>query len=377
MIAGWAWTLLNLYLVISLCAILFDLFVLLTAGARQRAQERRSATLQALLEGQLTRVREGREPDERLQGELYRRLRHIDSVLAFCDLADGYSAAADPAFARYLAQSGPLFARLCRRYGGSQKMYRASFAWLLASCRQDIPAAGPFLLACAADRRSIYCRENALTALYRGGSQDAVIRALKRMSQEDIHHSQKLLTDGLLSFCGDRMALCGRLWAEFSALSPALRLVTVDLMRFLNADYREALFPLLDDAGTDDELCYAVLRYYGRCTYPPARARMLRFLAQPRRGLWEYAAVSASALRFYRGEDVTPALLAALSDHNWYVRYNAAESLVFMGLGETSCAAVLEGPDPYAADILRYMLDRRRLADSAAAERGGASLAHA
>ena len=74
---------------------------------------------------------------------------------------------------------------------------------------------------------------------------------------------------------------------------------------------------------------------------------------------------------------VLAALLAALSDHNWYVRYNAAESLVFMGLGETSCAAVLEGPDPYAADILRYMLDRRRLADSAAAERGGASLAHA
>ena len=269
MIAGWAWTLLNLYLVISLCAILFDLFVMLTADARQRAQERRSATLQTLLEGQLTRVREGREPTSGCRW-ICSGGSGTSTVSCLCDLADGYSAAADPAFARYLAQSGPssqgcaAATAEARRCTGPPSRGCWPPAGRISPRRapssSPAPPTGAHLL--PGDRP------------YRpstGGSQDAVIRALKRMSQEDIHHSQKLLTDGLLSFRGDRMALCGRLWAEFSALSPALRLVTVDPMRFLTPTTGRSSLP----AGRRRHGRRALLRRSAllrRCTYPPARA---------------------------------------------------------------------------------------------------------
>lgn len=375
MITNWAWTLLNLYLIISLCAVFFDLWVMLTANARQRAREKREARLRALLEEQLARIGRGQGLHEGVQRELMRRLRSVESVLVFSDLADSFSARGDALFTQWVAESGALFERLCRLYGRRQKMYRASFAWLLASCRQEIPAAVPFLLACVAQRGSIYCRENALTALYRGGDARAVVQAFKRMSREDIHHSQKLLADGLLSFRGDREALCAQLWADFRSLTPGIRLALLDFMRLLGADYRRELFPLLEAPATDDELCFCILRYYGRCNYPPACERMIGFLSSPRNGLWEYAAVSASALRGYRSAKVVRALFNALGDSNWYVRYNAAESLVSMGLPEEAYRQALEGPDRFAREILQYMLERKRLsAGQAGAGKGGAPL---
>lgn len=375
MTSGWIWTLLNLYLLISLCAILFDLWIMLTASHRQRARGRREARLKALLERQLSLLGQGREQEEATQHKLYRRLRSIGDVLAFCVLADAYSADGDARFALWVSRSGAMFGRLCQYYGRKQKMYRASFAWLLASCRQDIPAALPFLLACTAQRGSIYCRENALTALYRGGSVKGVVQALKRMSREDVHHSQKLLCDGLLSFKGDREELCAQLWRQFGSFTPDIRLALVDFMRLLGADYCRELLPLLDDPATDDELCYAILRYYGRCRDEGAYRRMLAFLEKPRGGLWEYAAVSASALRAYPCGETVSALLEALGAHNWYVRYNAAESLVSMGLPESAYRPALEGEDRYAREILQYMLERRQLSGAAPETRkGGKSL---
>ena len=378
MISGWPWILLNLYLVISLCAVLFDLWVMLSANSRQRARLRQEERLKTLLDGQLERLRRGQSPDETIQRELFQRLRAVDGALAFSDLIDPLSQREEPGFAQWVAASGPLFVRLCGRYGRRQNMYRASFAWLLACCWQDIPAAKPFLLSCVTSRGSIYCRENALTALYRGGNAKMVVQAFKRMSQADIHHSQKLLADGLLSFRGDREELCALLWREFQTLTPSIRLALVDFMRLLGSDYRQDLLPLLDDPATDDELCFAILRYFGRCTCPPARERMTGFLAHPRNALWEYAAVSASTLRGYPCAETKEALLRALNHPNWYVRYNAAESLVAMGLPEEDRRSVLEGPDRYARDILQYMLAREALpagGDAVARKEGGVPLA--
>lgn len=377
MISSWVWNLLNLYLLMSLCAILFDLQIILSAGARQRLQQRRTRRLQDLLEQQLALVRQGQPPADALQRRLFRRLRHIGQALVFSALADAYTSRGDREFAQYLSQSTPLVAGLCRVYQRRQPMHRATFAWLLACCRQNLQSAVPFLLSCITQSDSIYCRENALTALYRAGNSDTVVHAMKQMSQRDIHHNQKLMVDGLLSFQGDRTALCAMLWESFPTLSPGLRLTVVDFIRLLGADYRQALLPLLDDPNTDDELCFSILRYYGRYHYPAACVQMLAFLTTPRNGLWEYAAVSASVLRSYPSQQVVRGLTAALSSANWYVRYNAAESLVAMDLPQQVYAIPLNGPDAYARDILRYMLDRkeRTAATRAPLPQGGKSLA--
>lgn len=363
MISNWIWILLVLYLVVSLCAILFDLWVMMSDKHQKKVGEQREKLLRALLELQIARIREGRPLNPSTQHQIYCQLRKVDTVLRFINLGEEYAGQED--FAAYLSQSGDLFKRLCRHYKRSQPMHRASFAWALASCRQQIPQTQSFLLSCVSEKRSIYCRENALTALYRSGNCDAVISALKRMSASEVQHSQKLFTDGFLSFEGDKTQLCAAMWKEFPRFSINIRLAIVDYMRLLNADYREELLPLLDSPDTDDEICFAILRYYGRCTFEPACHRMIEFMTAPRNGLWEYAAVSATNLRNYPGDEVVETLLHALSNHGWYVRYNAAESLVYMALPEEVYSQILSGKDRYAREITQYMMERKQLGQAA------------
>lgn len=76
---------------------------------------------------------------------------------------------------------------------------------------------------------------------------------------------------------------------------------------------------------------------------------------------WEYRAVTALTLANYPGAETEAVLKGALCHVNWYVRYNAADTLVAVfGNEEERFADVLEGKDRYAREILLYMLNRSR-----------------
>ena len=54
-------------------------------------------------------------------------------------------------------------------------------------------------------------------------------------------------------------------------------------------------------------------------------------------------------------------LKGALSSRNWYVRYNAAQSLGALGLDYTDLIDIFEGDDRYAEEMLRYRFDQNKL----------------
>ena len=64
---------------------------------------------------------------------------------------------------------------------------------------------------------SIYCRENAMQALYTGDC-DCIMKALKILDGGESFFHEKLLTDGLLEFTGDHEAL-GRCIEKASRIS--------------------------------------------------------------------------------------------------------------------------------------------------------------
>jgi hypothetical protein len=53
-----------------------------------------------------------------------------------------------------------------------------------------------------------------------------------------------------------------------------------------------------------------------------------------------------------------------LCDRNWYVRYNAANSLERLGVRYEEMIDIFEGRDRYAAEMLRYHLDRKKLKET-------------
>ena len=75
---------------------------------------------------------------------------------------------------------------------------------------------------------------------------------------------------------------------------------------------------------------------------------------------WEYAAVSAFALKNYQEKEVKNILIEALSHPNWYVRKNAAISLAEMKLTKNDVQKIMDKKDKYANEILSYELKKQK-----------------
>lgn len=109
---------------------------------------------------------------------------------------------------------------------------------------------------------SIYCRENALYALYAGGQPEHVIKAYHILTRMRIEHSSKMVTDGLLSFQGDRELLAEELWKNWTHYSTYYKICFVNFFRMISGNFTERLLIVLKDEENDRELRLAVIRYF-------------------------------------------------------------------------------------------------------------------
>ena len=94
----------------------------------------------------------------------------------------------------------------------------------------------------------------------------------------------------------------------------------------------------------------------------------MRLLRRDDASHWEYAAISASALSAYPGQETVDALLKAMNSVNWHIRNNASVSLQAHGLTYEEMLRVLDGEDRYAREMLAYRLKARRLEEQAASD---------
>ncbi len=264
------------------------------------------------------------------------------------------------ALRRWLKNHKSVFAALSERYYRKDDTVKAYYAYLmglfrLAGPAEYDPVTRERLLMVTSN--SIYLRENALAGLYASGSVDMVMRGLVRMAEAGIRHSGKLITDGLLTFQGDKDALADGLWAAWDKFPATYQTAFVNYLRMSSGAFTERFLPLLTNEETDREVRLALLRYYRRYPYPPVQPVLLRFMGESNREGWEFsalAALAASTLEKYPGEDTVEALAKALRHRNWYVRSNAAEAILKVAPDHPLIEAVLKGPDPYARDILAY-----------------------
>ena len=206
---------------------------------------------------------------------------------------------------------------------------------------------------------SLYCRENALQAIYSTGDCSCVIKALKIIDNSGYFHHSKLLSDGLLDFTGNHSQLAAAIGRSFNDFSTQMKVTLLNYIRFDNPDCREEMMNLLIDEHQDDEIRFACIRYVGKYYYEPAHSILLDFAENTEERRWEYAAIASSALASYPSERTVAVLKQNLYSSNWYIRFNASESLEHLGLSYAELVDVFDGSDRYAREILQYRLDQR------------------
>lgn len=207
---------------------------------------------------------------------------------------------------------------------------------------------------------SVYCRENVLRALYTLGSPEAVARAFDYISSRQWYHHPKLISDGLLEFCGtDREAMAAYLWKHCQSWAENFAVAVVQFAANLpdrpSGGLGETFYCALVDVKTPQELRFALLRYFRRHKDARVRQFLLELMADPQGEAAGLKIVAASVLAEYPGQDTKDALIGALGSPNWYVRQNAALSLRQLGMTAQDRARIYESNDQYAIDMIRYI----------------------
>lgn len=346
-----------LYIYLCACMVLFNAAYLIYNRRTLNFIDKRSQMLRRMILQQFLFIETNQPIDEKLQKKIYKKLNHLNSLIAFSEAYSIIKEEKDDIALVYFDASRHYFEKLAIHYAKRPNEEKAYFSYLMSiyetSIVSDDDLIGESMISYM-NNKSAYVRENAMKSLYQMGNQNLVIRALRVLNLTEDHQNVKLLSDGLASFKGDHEALMSLAWKNFERFTPSIQVSIINYIRMQSADYCDSFSYLLEQANVDKEVKFAILRYYRKYHYEPITAKLIHLLLETDDNLWEYAAISASTLENYPSDVTDKALRLALKSSNWYVRFNAADSLIHLGLTQESYLEDPENNDKYAKEMFIY-----------------------
>lgn len=302
-----------------------------------------------------------------MQQKYYKKLHSTEELMAFFEASLKYinsdQIKVAEKFRQFLRDNKRYWVSLGHVYGKKGSISKAYFAFiceqLCINNPEEYDEITKIMLEYALEP-SIYCRENALKALYAFGNIDAVVEVFIKLSRNNVIHHRKLVTDGLLEFKGNSVALAESLYDHFDKFNPEYQVAIIDFFRFSGERLKNKLIKLLKQRATDKEIVCALLRYYRKYPVQEYKDTILSYLTIPNDEEWESVSTAALALGKYPGEDTIHALKSALTSKYWYVRLNAARSIAKLGVEEDKLMDILQGQDFYAKEQLIYHITNRK-----------------
>jgi HEAT repeat protein len=209
---------------------------------------------------------------------------------------------------------------------------------------------------------SVYCRENALKALYNLGDARAVADAVETLSDDARLHNEKLLSDGMNTFSGDRAELARALMERFDRYDDHSQSAVITFFTVAGFHEWDALFKKRLESGdiSTDQRC-DILRLILKVPSEETKQILIRTLMDKGKAEdWQTAAVAATGLDEYPGDDeAVEALKYGITSPAWNVRMNCASSLVKLDPPAKVFDEILGGSDAFAADALRFALNSK------------------
>lgn len=355
-----------IYVYLGICAgmILYNIVTALLSRRLAQRSFRDSIRLELAVEREFDHLALTGEVNETHFRYMERRLRRVNNMVAFDKALERLCVRRPELTRSYLTALNGVTITLAEDYCRRGEIEAAYFPYIIKKYQllggaDDAPLKEVLLK--LLHEPSIYCRENAMQALYTSGDAQIIVRALHIIDASSLYYNTKLLADGLLNFNGDKTQLAEALWAAFEDFKVWMQVTILNYFRFSSGAHCERVLALLNDGARDDELRFSCLRYLGRYPYSPAYADLLRYAMPSENARWEYAAIASSVLASYPGAETAAVLKRNLYHPNWYIRFNASKSLEQLGFGYLDLIDVIEGNDRYASEILRYRFDMRAL----------------
>ena len=355
-------TMIYIYLAICICMIVYNCIYVFILRHNENKLGNYAARYNVLIEEQINRLENGLEISESHKDYLRKKLGSVSHLTAFDKSMENIYNEDYEKAQKYLFEIFSVFMYLSIEYHGKDTIQAAYFPYILG--KYDILDNENFdiiteIMYDLLSSEDIYCRENALGAIYSRGDVESVIRALEIIDDNSAFHHPKLISDGLLKFDGDMTSLVNALLDNFDVYSQKMQLNILNFIRFSSVRCDDAMLAIMTDETKNHELHFSCIRYFEKYPCEKARVPIQDFAENLENRIWEYQSIASSALRSYPDERTTEILTKNLSNRNWYVRLNSAVSFEKMGFTYYDLINVFEGEDRFAREILRYQFDRR------------------
>ena len=349
------------YLFICMLLLFYNIFYIAYSNRREKKFENYVGKWQYAIIRQVTLLREGLTIEPEHQRQMERQLVKTDQLIAYSRALDRVREQGEE-LVKYLWENYLIIQELAVHYSRKESMEKAFFAYYIS---KNPPCDGKeyrqimeIILSYFEDS-TVYCRENILNALYVLGNAQAIENAFHIINERKWFHHPKLLSDGLNSFTGDKEELAERLWSFLGKWNDNLMVSIVNFITVCSDKFKSRFLEVIQSNNVSLEVRLAILRYFRRYPDESVRPLLLLYLKDENLADINIKIVTASVLERYPGEDTVAALKSALSHPNWYLRYNAATSLVNLEVDITTLRDILR-EDRYAKEIYVYMMDRQK-----------------
>ncbi len=354
--------LLYLYLFVCILLIIFNVFYIFYADLMKRSISREAGTWVVSLRKELDNIETGSVSEVHLT-KLKKYCVHTNGLLAYYRALESLKTEEDllPRLSLYMKGCKRVYEELALRYidkDDTDKAFMAYFVSDTCHAYEDDYQRIYIILKAYMDESSIYCRENILKALYAFGDANKLCDFLLIMDNNEMYHNRKLLTDGLCSFNGDKETLAKLLWSHKDDFSEETLLSIIGFITFVSDDYCSVFQHFIESKTASLEEKLACLRYFRKHKYENIVPLLYEYMNEDVADV-NISIVTASVLSAYKSDETKAVLTKALTSKNWYIRLNAANSLVDFDLSPEDIKDILSVDDRYAKEVMIYVLDER------------------
>ena len=354
------------YILICSASLIYSIFFVNYTNWQKKKYNEYTDIWKKSVKTQLERLKLGDSIEQKHKEKLESTLTNINQLISYSHILD---ALRDEGLNvnDYLMENYKAMKSLAYKYKKKEVSDRAFFAFFISNnppCNGEEYNSLMEILISYLENSNIYCRENVLKALYALGNSQAVENAFQIINAESWFHNNKLLSDGLMTYTGDKEELSENLFNYFNLWDENIVISIIKFITHTSDKFNERLFSKLKSRELGIDLQISIIRYYKSYHYEPMRLLLINNLYDTTILDENIMIVSASVLEKYPGEDTINVLKHALRNPNWYVRYNAASSLKRLNVTINRLKDIMEGDDNYAKEMVTYIMNTNKDVDN-------------
>ena len=244
------------------------------------------------------------------------------------------------------------------RSGVVRKEYKESYAlYLISEFNLGSQEAGEFALA-SLSKRSLHIRNNALHVINKNNDLNIMMRAIEMINDKEHYFNDKMIIDFLDNYQGNKEKLDNKLYMEMDRYHMNLKKNIISHFMNMNNGSQKIRDKMLDSIHQSDEkeIVISSTRYFYKIIDERAKDDIVKNMSSKD---WEVRATSARVVSKYTGESIIDKLKQTLTDENYYVRYNSAESFLKVVDRKVAIDEAIKNEDRFARDILLYAMNTR------------------